>query len=148
MPTLAFDYMLVTRDNKVIERGAESEDDPVALKVLVAKDTKSKSVFAHAVRNKGPGEDRYAVNVLVKDIKWLGYGRLGLKCDNEPAIVKLLEEVLVASRVKVAPDAPGDEVSPEVFEEHPTPYDKRVQRLHRECHPQLPRAAKDAEAEP
>ena len=56
----------------------------------MAKDTKSKSIFAHAVRSKGPGEDRYAVNALVKDIKWLGYGRLSFKCDNEPAIVKLL----------------------------------------------------------
>ena len=71
----------------------------------MAKDTKSKCIFAHAVQSKGPGEDRYAVNALVKDIKWLGYGRLGLKCDNEPAIVKLLEEVLVASRVRVVAEA-------------------------------------------
>ncbi len=96
VPILAFDYLLITKDQRVVRRDEEHEKGNIIMKVLVAKDSASKAIFAHAVTNKGPGEDRYAVNCLVEDIKWLGHTAVGLKSDNEPAIVKLLTEVLTA----------------------------------------------------
>ena len=52
VPVFAFDYMLTTRGDKVVSRAEVSEDDPVALKVLVAKDTRSKS-FGTTSRDHG-----------------------------------------------------------------------------------------------
>ena len=36
---------------------------------------------------------------MVEDVKWLGYTKLTLKSDNEPAIVKLLSESLRELRI-------------------------------------------------
>ena len=36
----------------------------------------------------------FAVDALVEDVRWLGYSRVTLKSDNEPAVVKLLAESL------------------------------------------------------
>ncbi len=47
VPTFAFDYLLITRDGKVVTKQELREDTVITLKVLVAKDTHSKAVFAH-----------------------------------------------------------------------------------------------------
>ena len=44
--------------------------------MLVAKDSKYKSVFAHVVPAKGVDEKRYAVDMLVEDVLWLGVSGL------------------------------------------------------------------------
>ena len=64
------------------------------MKILVAIDTSSGSIFAHVVHKKGVEEDRYSVDKLVEDIEWLGYSQITLKSDSEPAIVQVLKEVL------------------------------------------------------
>ena len=64
-------------------------------------------MFAHTVDVKGPGEDQYAVDRLVEDLKWLGFSRVSLRSDNEPAILKLLEVTLKNLRVDVLHDEPG-----------------------------------------
>ena len=120
IPVLAFDYLIINRNNEVYIQDEGKEVQADSLKLLVAKDTFSKATFVHAVKNKGPGEDRYAVNCLVEDLKFLGYHRVGLKCDNEPAILKLLSEVLVAQKVQVD----DMEHVKTTHEEHPTAYDK------------------------
>ena len=58
------------------------------------KDTRSKSVFAFAVPQKGIDQKRFAVDAIVESVLWLGYSRVTLKSDNEPAIMKLLQEAL------------------------------------------------------
>ena len=63
---------------------------------------------------KGIDEKRYAVDVLVDDVKWLGYTQICLKSDNEKAILKLLIETLRELRIE------GLE---EVQSEHPPEYD-------------------------
>ena len=118
IPVIGFDYMFLT--SKDVLTKAEwmkldaSERDPYALKVLVVRDTKSKCLFAHGVPQKGVDEGRFAVSALVDDIKWMGYSKLLLKSDNEPAIVALLREALKALRVE------GVE---QVSAENPPPYD-------------------------
>ncbi len=68
---------------------------------LPAKEVVSKAIFAHAVEMKGADEDGYATARLVDDIHWLGYTKMLLKTDNEPAIVKVLKDTLVTTRVEV-----------------------------------------------
>ena len=109
--------MFVTK-NKVILREELTEEDEkkVSIKILVAKDFKSRALFAHVVRRKGADEEGYAVKRLAEDIEWLGYTRIILKSDGERAIVRLLKETL-----RVAKTVVMDQVTLE----HPPPYDPR-----------------------
>ena len=69
------------------------------VKILVMHDNLSKSLFAHAVPQKGVDEKRYVDDQFVIDILWLGYARVIIKSDNEPAIVKVVEETLQSLKV-------------------------------------------------
>ena len=84
------------------------------MKILVVRDSRSKAVFAHVAPVKGVDIRGFAVDALVGDIKWMGYTRVTLKSDNEPAIVKLLTEALRELRIS------GLE---QILEEHPPEYD-------------------------
>ena len=88
-----------------------------AVKILVVRDCKIKSVFAHVVPMKGVDEAGFAVDTLVADVKWLGYSRVVLKADNEPAIVKLLTEALRELRIQGLDQC---------LEEHPPEYDPQA----------------------
>ena len=114
---ISMDYMFITRQGAVISEGDPGWDDPEALKVLVVKDSRSKSVFAHAVPQKGVDVKRYAVDMIVEDVLWLGYSKVLLKSDNEPAIVKLLKQSLASLKVSGVDQA---------GEEHPPPYDSQA----------------------
>ena len=102
----------LAREDKV-ENATDSRPTE-SLKILVAKCCKTKCVFAHAVPQKGIDSERYAVDRLVRDLKWLGHTKIVLKSDNEPAILKLLTEVLKDMRVQAVE---------QVTESHPPAYD-------------------------
>ena len=87
------------------------------MKILVAIDTTSGCIFSHVVEKKGVEEDRYSVDKLVEDIEWLGYNKIILKSDNEPAIVQVLRETLKSLKVNTVDQA---------MEEHPAPYDSKA----------------------
>ena len=78
--------------------------------------TCSEKPYLHVVPQKGVDRDHFAVDMLVQDVKWLGYQQVGLRSDNEPAILKLLAHALSELRIAVQ----GLE---QVFEEHPNSYD-------------------------
>ena len=99
VPVFSFDYLFITKSRDIKRRSEVLDGEEVTVKVLVATDATSKAVFAHTVEAKGVSEDRYAVDCLVRDIQWLGYSRLSLKSDNEPAILKLLTETLKELRI-------------------------------------------------
>ena len=63
-------------------------------KVMVAVESRTGCVFAHVVPQKGVDWNNYCVDVLVEDIKWLGFQRVILKTDNEIAILHLLTATL------------------------------------------------------
>ena len=84
--------------------------------ILVAKDLMGKAVFGHVVPQKGVDTEHFAVDALVQHLKWLGYKKLGLRSDNEPAILKLLEHALTEARMEVL----GLE---QIYQEHPNAYD-------------------------
>ena len=91
--TVAFDYLFVTKKD-VFTKGewprwpTRAEVEENALKVLVVRDLKSRSCFAHAVPQKGIDESGFVVNCIVEYIAWLGYSRVILKSDNEPAFFR------------------------------------------------------------
>ena len=74
LPVVSFDYLFITQGQILLKAELEQADAerPGMLKILVVKDLKSKSVFAHVVDRKGIDADGYAVTRLVQDIKWLG----------------------------------------------------------------------------
>ena len=113
---ISMDYLFVTRKG-IFAENESGWDDPDALKVLVVKDTKSKSVFAFAVPQKGIDEKRFAVDAIVESVLWLGYSKVILKSDNEPAIMKLLQAAPATLKVSGVDQA---------SEEHSPPYDSQA----------------------
>ena len=101
VPVIAFDYLFIT-NGRVMRRHelSEEERERVKMTILVVKDTKSRCIFAHAVRRKGADEDGYAVARLVEDIKWLGYTKVIPKSDCEGAILRLMQEALKAIKTE------------------------------------------------
>jgi len=114
VPTISFDYLLVTK--KGIKLSGQADPGDVLLKILVVKDSMSKVISAHVVKSKGVDDDGYAVEKLTRDILWLGYSKVNLKSDNETAIVALLHEVLRGLKL---------EATEQVAEVHPAPYDSK-----------------------
>ena len=96
---MSFDYCFIG-DKGDIETQAEAEAELGSIKVLVVRDNRSKAVFEHTVLVKGADEGGFAVKAIVDDAVWRGYSKVVLKIDNEPAILKLLQESLRDVRVK------------------------------------------------
>ena len=71
----------------------------------------------HVAPKKGVDEQGFAVDQVVKDIKWLGYSKVILMSDNEPSIVAVLRASLEVLRVSA-------EVA-QVSEEHPKAYESQ-----------------------
>ena len=59
---------------------------------------------------------RFAVDMVVRDVLWLGYPQVLLKSDNEPTTVKIMQEALCSLKVNGV----------QAGEEHPPPYDSQA----------------------
>ena len=122
-PVIAFDYCFISDGGDIVTEDEFQAAGDGAAKVLVARDSKSRAVFAHVVPSKGVDAKGFAVASIVDDIRWLGYTRVVLKSDNEPAVVKLKQEALRELRVMGLDQC---------LEEHSPEYDPKqmgVQRL-------------------
>ena len=104
-------------NSRNLRQGDPGWDDEEALKLLIVKDSLSRAGVAHAVPKKGVDDKRFAVDIIVEDILWLGYAKVILKSDNEPAIMKSLKETLAALKVSGLDQA---------GEEHSPPYDSQA----------------------
>ena len=100
VPVISCDYLFVSARG-VFSREEWRPVDPEEkhLKVLVIYDSKSRCLFAHAVPQKGVDEGRYVVDAFATDIAWLGWSRVIIRSDNEPALVKLVVETLKTLKV-------------------------------------------------
>ena len=88
IPTLAFDYCFLSKEGAFSrDEWARMPEDAQGTKILVVREIVSKSTFAHVVKCNGVDDDRFAVDCLVKDVEWLGFTKIMLRSDNEPAIV-------------------------------------------------------------
>ena len=96
---MSFDYCYVG-DKGDISSQEEFGSAEGASKILVIRDSRTKAVFVHVVPCKGIDDKRFAVDAIVQSVKWLGYTRVVLKSDNEPAILKLLTESLRELRIE------------------------------------------------
>jgi len=105
IPIVACDYLIVTKHGIFLKEELGPGAHEILLRILVVKDALSKFVSAHVVPVKGLGEDKYAAEKLRRDIVWLGYSRVILKSDNEPAIVAVTKEVLRGLKVEVLDQA-------------------------------------------
>lgn len=115
--TFSMDYLYRTKSRVARTEDLEEGED-VEMKVLVAKDSKSKTVLAHSVVAKGSDEDAYVVSRLVEDIAWLGHTEITLKSDNEPTALDVLKGSLKTARVEV-------EELEQIQEEQAVTYDSR-----------------------
>ena len=92
---ISIDYMFLNDNREDVshkeedkhdgEETAEDEGNASGMPILVVKDRKTKMVFARVVPEKGTHP--YVVKRLASDLSMLGYNKLVLKSDNEPAIV-------------------------------------------------------------
>ena len=96
---MSFDYCFIGDKGDIVSQ-LEADAEIGSIKVLIVRDNRSKAVFAHTVPVKGADEEGFAVKAIVDDVKWLGYTKIVLKTDNEPAILKLLQESLRDLRVE------------------------------------------------
>ena len=77
---MVFDYCFL---------GSEGEDTVAS---QVTRDRRTRMIFAHVVPKKGFSHEHGATE-LIKDIAKLGYNEIILKCDGEPALKTIEEEV-------------------------------------------------------
>jgi hypothetical protein len=80
----SFDYLYLDKSGKpVVKQEALANLEDVDVTILVVKASRGKAVFSHVVPQKGIDMDHYAVDELMKDLKWLGYQKVSLRSDNE-----------------------------------------------------------------
>ena len=82
-PTIGLDYMYMHSEQ-------ETEEEK-GMPIVVAKDSKTKMTMARVVPSKGV--DSYAVETVKKMVERLGYKKIIMKSDNEPAVLALKEAV-------------------------------------------------------
>ena len=80
VPEISFDYAFLA---------AEGEE---TIAIQVARDRRTRMIFAHVVPKKGFTHE-HGAQEMIKDIKKLGYSEVILKCDGEPALKSVQEEV-------------------------------------------------------
>ncbi len=81
MPVVSLDYMWME----------DQEEEETGMPTIVGRCRRSKWIFAEVVPHKGM--DPYAVKRVAQSLKQLGYPKVDLKTDQEPAILKLIEAV-------------------------------------------------------
>ena len=88
IPTVSMDYCFMGQ-----------VDDDKTLPILGIRDHRHKVTYSHLVPSKGT-KHPYSVGQAVHDIDQLGYSKLILKNDQEPAIVDLQKQVVVELKEK------------------------------------------------
>ena len=76
VPIVSFDYSFIVDQGAITDQEGSKAAGEGAIKILVVRDSKSKSLFAHAVPSKGIDEKGFAVDIVgLQDIAGL--------CDKE-----------------------------------------------------------------
>ena len=92
VPTVGIDYAIL-----------DGEDHERNLPIVAMKDSNSKVVFSNAVPCKGT-EHPYPVKQARFNIKQLGYKKIILKSDQEPAIIDLCNKIKESVDVEIIPE--------------------------------------------
>lgn len=91
VPIASVDYMYMHSE--------QSKEEEKGMPIMVVKDSRTKYVVAKVVAQKGVCE--YAIVSLKKAIEQLGYKKVILRSDNEPAILALKEAVRRETDVEI-----------------------------------------------
>ena len=94
IPMLSCDYMYLSRSGVFARDELPQGERDAAIRVIVAKCSKTQALFAHVVPQKGVDPDGYVVEQLRQDILWLGHSRVVIRSDNEPALLRVVEKTL------------------------------------------------------
>ena len=116
MCVFSFGYLYLDKAGVVMKKNSMLDMEDVSVTILVAKESRGKSIFAHVVPQKGLDMDHYAVELLLQDLKWIGYQQISRRSDNERSILRLLEHAVTEARIEL-------KGLDQVLEEHPNTYD-------------------------
>ena len=97
--TVSLDYMYLDEKGNVREEIVEGKGNPI----IVVHDSTSKRIFSAALLQKGDND--YAVKKVVNWIHSLGYKRIILKGDQEPALVTLRERIKTLFKGEIVPES-------------------------------------------
>ncbi len=75
----SFDYLYLDKSGKPLKREALPNMEDVDVTILLATASREKAIFSHVVPQKGIDMEHYAVDVLMKDLKWLGFQQISLR---------------------------------------------------------------------
>jgi len=106
---VSYDYAFLSdRDVKEAKKLKKREtDSQETTRLLIGKDSKSKTLFAHGIPHKGVSHGSWNFERVNNDLQKLGYRRLILKSDKEPAIVaQVCEAQRIAGGVEVVEEFP------------------------------------------
>ena len=86
------------------EFGEEAEADD-KVKTIIVKDEGSGCLAAHVVEQKG-AKDQWAVERILDDIKMFGHTDIIMKCDGEPALIQVQDEIIEKRTAGSVPQNP------------------------------------------
>ena len=109
IPVIGLDYAFLQKsDNQ--DDGEKVEIGEVT--TLVMKDQRSRCVFPVPVPQKGVDPEEYSVRQVLKVLDYVGYSEVALKCDQEPALAKVIDSVKIhrgaGTQTNVENSAVGD----------------------------------------
>ena len=91
VPTIRLDYMCMHSE--------QEKEEEKGMPIVAAKDNETKMTMARAAPSKGV--DSYAVETVKRMVERLGYKKIIMKSDNEPAILALQEAVRRETDVEI-----------------------------------------------
>ena len=135
VPVVATDYFFLTsgQEKQEEEQSAKTREEfgmadeeidrerreGTVVKCLIMRCHASKSIFCWVVPYKGDSEDGYVTGLICTGMKWLGWRRMILKCDNEPPLLQLMRSAASLAKVEF-------KELEQLGEEHPIPYDSQA----------------------
>ena len=96
----------------------EARAEGKIVKNIIVRCSNTKLTYVHTVPVKGVDEDGHVTKLVCDDLAWMGHTRIILKCDNEPAIKKVLTESIIRMKVNV-------EDLETISKEHPERYESQ-----------------------
>ena len=99
VPVISCDYLFLSARGVFLRNKWEPMEGKSFLKTPVITDSRGHCRFANAVASKGTDEAGYAVECFATDVAWLGWSRVIVRSDNEPALAKLVVEALKEIKV-------------------------------------------------
>ena len=112
-PVLGIDYFFLTKGGAVkrdeLEYPADTAGEEALeaarssgdiVKCLIIRCFRNKVIFGHVVPKKGLDEQGVACDHVLAALEWLGYSRVIIKSDNEPAIRALAARVVELAKVE------------------------------------------------